>query len=77
MPSSCFDDPAQQNQVTLASGYYKFDTNFSDPSCPSGGSYVVRVTAPTAAYIAGYSDLIPPTSDDSTAPFTVPTCPDR
>ncbi len=75
VPSSCFDDPAQQNQVTLASGYYKFDTNFSDPSCPNGGSYVVRVTAPTAAYIAGYSALIPPTSNDSTAPFTVPTCP--
>ena len=32
LPSSCFDDPAQQNQVTLSSGYYKFDINFSDPS---------------------------------------------
>ena len=75
LPSSCFDDPAQQNQVTLASGYYKFDINFSDPACASGGSYLVRVTAPTAAYIAGYSDMIPPTSDDSTAPFSVPACP--
>ena len=59
----------------LPSGYYKFDLNFSDPACPSGGSYIVGVTAPTAAYIAGYSQIIPPTSDASTAPFSVPACP--
>ena len=37
LPSSCFDDPQQQGQVTRADGYYKFDLNFSDASCPSGG----------------------------------------
>jgi hypothetical protein len=25
LPASCFDDPNQQGQVTLASGYYKFE----------------------------------------------------
>jgi uncharacterized repeat protein (TIGR01451 family) len=75
LPASCFYDPAQQGQVTLASGYYKFDVNFSDPACPSGGSYLVDVTAPPAGYVAGYSDLIPPTSGPATGPFSVPACP--
>src|SRR5204863_3097448 len=30
LPAGCFDDPAQQGQITLADGYYKFDINFSD-----------------------------------------------
>ena len=34
--------PAQQGQVTLADGYYKFDLNFSDPACPSGGELPPR-----------------------------------
>jgi hypothetical protein len=25
LPASCFDDPAQQGQITLGAGYYKFD----------------------------------------------------
>ena len=75
LPSSCFDDPAQQDQVTRTGGFYKFDLNFADPACPSGGSYAIRVTAPSTAYVAGYSTTIPPTSDASTAPFSVPTCP--
>ena len=75
LPASCFYDPAQQGQVTLASGYYKFDLNFSDPACPSGGSYVLDVTAPPAGYVAGYSELIPPTTGPATAPFSVPACP--
>ncbi|HZL95958.1 MAG TPA: hypothetical protein VFB99_20040, partial [Vicinamibacterales bacterium] len=75
VPSICLDDPAQQDQVTLSGGFYKFDLNFADPACPSGGSYAIRVTAPSAAYVAGYSTTIPPTSDASTVPFSVPTCP--
>jgi len=75
LPSSCFDDPGQQNQVTLADGYYKFDINFSGPACGSGGNYVVLVTPPTTGYIAGVSEMIPPASDISTAPFDVPACP--
>ena len=66
----------QQGQITLADGYYKFDVNFSDPACPSGGDYLIAVTAPSGAnYVAGYSQIIPPTSDASTAAFSVPACP--
>src|SRR4051812_22887315 len=76
LPAACFDDPAQQGQITLASGYYKFDINFSDPACPSGGDYLIGVTAPPGtSYVAGYSQIIPPTSNASTAAFSVPTCP--
>src|SRR3989442_1947665 len=38
LPASCFDDAAQQGQITPADGYYKFDINFSDPACTSGGA---------------------------------------
>jgi len=75
LPASCFYDPAQQNQVTLASGYYRFDINFSDPACASGGNYLLDVAAPPAGYVAGYSELIPPTSGPATGPFSVPACP--
>ena len=77
VPASCFDDVAQQGQVTLAAGYYKFDINFSDlAACPRGGNYLIDVTAPPGVtYIAGYSQIIPPTSDASTAAFSVPGCP--
>ena len=74
LPSSCFDDPVQQGQVTLAGGYYKFDINFSDPSCPSVGQYLIQVTPP-ATYTPGVSKVIPPLSDANTVSFSVPTCP--
>jgi uncharacterized repeat protein (TIGR01451 family) len=75
IPSSCFYDPVQQGQVTLGDGFYKFDLNFSDPACPSGGSYLITVAPPSTAYIAGESQNIPPLSDAATAPFSVPSCP--
>jgi uncharacterized repeat protein (TIGR01451 family) len=75
LPSSCFYDPNQQGQVTLADGYYKLDLNFSDPACPSGGSYLLRVTPPSAAYLAQPSELIPPATSAATAAFVVPSCP--
>ncbi len=75
LPEACFDDPAQQGQVTRADGYYKFDLNFSDPACPSGASYLVEVTPPGADYTVGASEIIPPASAAGTAPFSVPTCP--
>jgi len=75
LPESCFYDPAQQNQVTLASGYYRFDINFSDPACANGGSFLIDVAAPSSGYVAGYSQIIPPVSDPSTAAFSVPACP--
>src|SRR5438445_791942 len=74
LPATCFDDTAQQGQITQAGGYYRFDVNFSDPACPSGGSYLIVVTAPTSIYVAGESLVIPPTSGASTAAFSVPTC---
>ncbi len=74
LPATCFDDPAQQDQITQAGGYYRFDLNFSDPGCPSGSSYLIVVTAPTSSYVAGVSLLIPPTTGASTAPYSVPTC---
>jgi uncharacterized repeat protein (TIGR01451 family) len=75
LPGSCFDDPNQQNQVTVPNGYYKFDINFSDPACPSGLNYLIRVVAPDSSYVPGVSELIPPTSDETTLPFDVPACP--
>ncbi len=75
VPSACFDDPGQQDQATLANGYYKFDINFSDPACTSGSNYAIRVVPPDSTYDAGVSELIPPTSDETTPPFDVPSCP--
>jgi uncharacterized repeat protein (TIGR01451 family) len=75
LPDACFDDPNQQGQVTLAEGWYKFDLNFSDPACPPGNGYLVRV-APGAGYVDGESEFIPAASDASTPPFDVPACPD-
>jgi len=75
VPGSCFDDPNQQAQITIANGYYKFDINFSDPACPSGLNYLIQVTPPGSSYVAGVSALIPPTSDQTTLPFDVPACP--
>jgi uncharacterized repeat protein (TIGR01451 family)/fimbrial isopeptide formation D2 family protein len=75
LPSGCFDDAGQQGQVTLAGGYYKFDLNFSDPSCPAGASYVIAVAPPAAGYFPGASRIIPPTSSISTPSFSVPACP--
>lgn len=73
--ASCFDDPNQQGQVTGSDGYYKFDMNFSDASCPSGGNYLLVLTAPGPDYVTGLSQIIPPQTDATTAPFAVPACP--
>ncbi|HXS92025.1 MAG TPA: choice-of-anchor K domain-containing protein [Steroidobacteraceae bacterium] len=75
LPAACFDDPAQQNQVTRADGYYRFDLNFTDPACPSGGDFLIDVSPPPTGYIGTYSQIIPPTSGPSTSAFSVPTCP--
>ncbi len=76
LPAGCFDDAAQQGQVTLADGYYKFDLNFSDPACPSGGTYLIALTAPPGTtFVGNVSQIIPPTTDGATAAFSVPACP--
>src|SRR6266567_3338525 len=74
LPAACFDDPAQQGQMTQPGGYYRFDINFADPSCSSGGTYLIEATAPTSTYVTGESKLIPATSGGATASFSVPTC---
>ena len=56
LPPSCFYDTAQQDQVTLADGYYKFDLSFAGPECPSGGDYVIRVTPPSGTQDLRSSD---------------------
>jgi uncharacterized repeat protein (TIGR01451 family) len=75
LPNSCFDDPNQQDQLTVGNGYYKFDINFSNPACPGPGNYLLDIVAPSTVYVAGVSEMIPPTSDLSTLPFDVPSCP--
>jgi len=79
LPGQCFDDPLQQNQITAQDGFYKFDLNFSDAACPAGGAYLIDVTPPASGYVPGnspaVSQVIPPASDASTAPFSVPDCP--
>jgi uncharacterized repeat protein (TIGR01451 family) len=72
--SGCFDDPNQQDQVTVGNGYYKFDINFSDPTCPTGLSYAIRVVEPDSSFVPGVSAFIPPTSDQTSFPFDVPAC---
>ena len=74
LPGSCFDDSGQQGQVTVVNGYYKFNINFSDPACTSGGNYAIEVDPPGDAYVERASELIPPTSDLTTLPFDVPSC---
>jgi uncharacterized repeat protein (TIGR01451 family) len=74
LPAACFDDPAQQGQITQANGYYRFDLNFTDPACSSGGSYLIKVSAPASNFVAGESQIIPATSGAATAAFSVPGC---
>ena len=80
LPASCFDDAAQQNQVTLADGYYKFDINFFEPECGFGDNYLIQVTPPLTGYInrgaglANESIAIPALTNDTTVAFSVPGC---
>jgi uncharacterized repeat protein (TIGR01451 family)/fimbrial isopeptide formation D2 family protein len=75
LPEGCFDDPVQQNQVTATDGFYKFDLNFSEAACPAGDAYLIEVTPPETGYSASPSEVIPPASDETTEPFSVPACP--
>jgi len=74
LPSSCFDDPAQQNQVTPADGFYKFDLNFSQGACVNGSDYRIQVTPPANGFTPGESVVIPAQSNGTTPPFSVPAC---
>ncbi len=74
LPAGCFDDPNQQDQVTVGNGYYKFDLNFSDPACPAGLNYAIQAVVPDSRFVGGVSELIPPRSDATTLPLDVPAC---
>jgi uncharacterized repeat protein (TIGR01451 family)/fimbrial isopeptide formation D2 family protein len=75
LPGACFDDPDQQNQITLRNGFYKFALNFNDASCPAGGNYLIEVTPPATGYLDAPSLIIPAASDGNTTPFSIPACP--
>ena len=75
LPTSCFVDPSQQDQVTPANGTYKFDLRFDPTNCPEGADYLIAVTATSAGYVAGPSLMIVPASSASTAAYSVPACP--
>ncbi len=74
LPGQCFEDPLQQGQVTATDGFYKFDLNFSDPSCPPGATYRIDITPPQNGYEDTLSQIIAPGSEP-TLPFSVPDCP--
>jgi len=74
LPGLCFEDALQQNQVTAVDGFYKFDLNFSDPSCPPGTAYLIEVLPPPSGYESGPSQIIAP-GNESTLPFSVVNCP--
>jgi len=74
LPDRCFDDEKQQNQVTQAGGYYKFDINFSDAACPANADYLIRVQLQGDGYVAGESQIIPPQTNADTAGFDVGAC---
>jgi len=71
LPASCFIDPSQQNQITPASGEYKFDLKFDSTNCPEGADYLIAVTAVPAGYMAGQSLVILPASTNA---YSVPVC---
>ena len=75
LSSACFDDENQQNQQTVASGYYKFDLNFSQPDCQPGADYLIQITPPAIDYVAQPSNVIPAQTDSSTAAHDVINCP--
>ncbi len=73
--TGCFDDINQQNQVTTANGYYKFDLNFSQADCAPGANYLIRYTPPATGYSTDPSVAITPQSNAATAALDVPNCP--
>ena len=72
--SDCFDDAAQQNQITLGNGYYKFDLNFTQADCVSGDDFIIRVTEPATDFNPAPSLVITPQTDSTTVALDVPNC---
>ena len=61
LPVACLIDAAQQNQVTNATGGYRFDVvPGADPACPLGETeYRLAIVNP-ANFVPGFSTTIPP-----------------
>ena len=83
LPASCFDDAAQQDQVTTANGYYKFELNFSSPGiCNPGMDFRINVFPPSGFFdldddpaTPNVSVIIPPQESlPSGASFDVAAC---
>ncbi|MEJ2491294.1 MAG: isopeptide-forming domain-containing fimbrial protein [Desulfuromonadales bacterium] len=58
LSEQCFADPLQQNQVTAADGFYKFDLTFGHASCPPGEAYYIALTPPASGYEPGASQIL-------------------
>lgn len=74
LPDHCFDDPKQQNQVTLSGGFYKFDVNFSSAACAVNADYLIEVDVPSDDFVSGPSQIIPPQTHVDTGSFDVSAC---
>ncbi|TLM79892.1 DUF11 domain-containing protein [Microbulbifer harenosus] len=74
LPDSCFEDPKQQNQVTVTGGFYKFDVNFSSAACAVNADYLIEVDVPSEEYVSGPSQIIPPQTGVDTGSFDVAAC---
>ncbi|WP_160152664.1 isopeptide-forming domain-containing fimbrial protein [Microbulbifer sp. ALW1] len=74
LPDTCFEDPKQQNQVTMPGGYYKFDVNFSNASCTVNADYLIEIDVPNEDYVSGPSQIIPPQTGTETGSFDVAAC---
>ncbi len=74
LPDRCFEDEKQQGQVTRAGGYYKFDINFDDASCPANVDYLIKVDIADDGFVGGESLIIPAQTNEETAGFDVGAC---
>lgn len=74
--AGCFADPTQQGQVTPPNGFYLFELEFGDPSCPAPGDYLLEVTPPAGDFGPTPSVIIPPETDGTTPPYDVAVCDD-
>ncbi|KAF0676223.1 hypothetical protein [Profundibacterium mesophilum] len=72
LPARCLADPAQQNQLTGADGYYRFDVApAAAPQCPAVQTeYRIAMDLPSG-FVAGTSARLPLTSS---APYDATTC---
>ena len=75
LSSACFDDVNQQNQITTANGYYKFDLNFSQGDCNPGSDYLIEFSPPATGYNMTASVVVTPQTDATTAALDVVNCP--